>query len=240
MPFLVGTDTLPAAVINSTGTFIRFRKSQRPNLPAVSQDVRATMPDGVVVSGQYTATAAFPYIRGPEPVHWIKAWLASGETRNVVVTQEARGIRVSFDVAGSAVPAATRRLARRKAIRFAAGRKRTRQTYERWERDPTIKAVVLDVWGRRCQVPRCGLAAGSGGHFADRLVDVHHLRFVSDGGDDSPLNLAVLCVMHHALVHRGPRATVEFANLDRATIAVNGITLHIRRDGRALMAAFQP
>jgi hypothetical protein len=70
-------------------------------------------------------------------------------------------------------------------------------------------------------------------------VDVHHLKFVSDGGDDSPLNLAVLCVMHHALVHRGPRATVELANLDRARIAVNGMTLNIRRDGRTLMAAFE-
>ncbi len=239
MTFLVGVESQPAAVINSTGTFIRFRKSQFPLLPAEDRSVRVLMPDGETVRGLYKSTAAFPYVHGPEVVHWIKAWLPYGETRKVVVTQERSRIKVSFEGPASTVAPDVRRRARRKAIRFNGNRRRSRQTYERWERDPTIRAIVLEVWGRECQVRRCRLAARGAAQYADRLVDVHHLHSVSIGGEDSPLNLCVLCVLHHALVHRGPRAVVEDANLDGATVTVNGITLDIKRDGQALMTAFE-
>jgi hypothetical protein len=43
--------------------------------------------------------------------------------------------------------------------------------------------------------------------------------------------------MHHALMHRGPAVGVTESSLMGATITVNGLTLVVRRDVRALMAA---
>jgi len=50
------------------------------------------MPDGRRVSGSYTATAAFPYIRGPEVVRWIKSWLRFGESMPVTVRDGPGGV----------------------------------------------------------------------------------------------------------------------------------------------------
>jgi 5-methylcytosine-specific restriction endonuclease McrA len=53
------------------------------------------------------------------------------------------------------------------------------------------------VWRRdhgRCQVPGCRAA---------KHLEVHHLRWRSDGGGHDPLNLTAMCDAHHDLVHRG-------------------------------------
>jgi 5-methylcytosine-specific restriction endonuclease McrA len=53
------------------------------------------------------------------------------------------------------------------------------------------------VWRRdhgRCQVPGCRAA---------KHLEVHHLRWRSDGGGHDPSNLTAMCDAHHDLVHRG-------------------------------------
>jgi hypothetical protein len=236
MPFLQGTAELPAAIINSTGTFLRFRRTQRAFLPSVDVDVSIHMPDGRKIHGIFTSTAAFPYVRGPEVRRWIQGWLQPGETRAVTVRAARDGIELAFATPAPTLSEKLKRQARRKVIRFAGDTRRTRKTYERWERDPLLRRTVIDVWGSACQVRRCRAMAPAG-YLSGRLSDVHHLRSVSGGGDDSPLNLCVLCVMHHALMHRGPTVSVTESSLTGATITVNGLTLVVRRDVRGLMAA---
>ncbi len=54
--------------------------------------------------------------------------------------------------------------------------------------------ILLTESGYRCAVPTCrGILA----------LDMHHVWEVSEGGNDDPSNLIVLCPLCHALYHRG-------------------------------------
>ncbi|HKE14323.1 MAG TPA: HNH endonuclease, partial [Kofleriaceae bacterium] len=59
---------------------------------------------------------------------------------------------------------------------------------------PRIRRLVWRRDHGRCQVPGCRAA---------KFLEVHHVRWRSDGGGHDPLNLAVTCSIHHDLVHRG-------------------------------------
>lgn len=67
------------------------------------------------------------------------------------------------------------------------------------------------------------------------MVDVHHLNHVSKGGTDSPMNICVLCVVHHQMIHRAPASTLQSWDLDRAIVIVNGLTLTVGRDARKIL-----
>ncbi|MDB4952860.1 MAG: endonuclease [Myxococcales bacterium] len=57
--------------------------------------------------------------------------------------------------------------------------------------------VRQQVWVRdqgRCRVPGCR---------SSRHLEVHHIVFRSEGGDNSPRNLLVLCSSHHTALHEG-------------------------------------
>jgi hypothetical protein len=72
-----------------------------------------------------------------------------------------------------------------------AGLKRRRAT----QRTPL--AIRREVFWRdrgRCVVPGCRNAT---------FVDLHHLELRSEGGENDPDNLVVLCGAHHGAVHRG-------------------------------------
>jgi hypothetical protein len=72
-----------------------------------------------------------------------------------------------------------------------AGLKRRRAT------QGTPPAIRREVFWRdrgRCVVPGCRNAT---------YVDLHHLELRSEGGDNDPDNLVVLCGAHHGAVHRG-------------------------------------
>jgi hypothetical protein len=240
--FLTGAPELRGTVYHHTGTFLRFPLGARASLPSASQDVELVMPDGVALTGRFNATAAFPYIAGAELVRWIKGWFAYGAGRDVVIANPGRGpIVVRFAEAPSVtLPSPERRLIRRRLMGLGGNRPRTRQTYERWERDPALRQAVLSVWGSTCQVLRCRAPARLAGSLAGRVVDVHHLRSVSRGGSDSGLNLVVLCVLHHALLHRAPKQTIRTSDAQRVEIEVNGVILQIRRDAFRLMRSLQP
>jgi hypothetical protein len=59
---------------------------------------------------------------------------------------------------------------------------------------PATRRAVLQRDGHRCQVPGC----------TNRLwLDLHHLEYFRDGGDNSEENLLTLCSAHHQLLHDG-------------------------------------
>ena len=238
MSVLRGGSEVRGTVYHHTGTFIRIPKRYRTALPATSQHIDLLMPDGLTVRAHYTATAAFPYMAGPQLVRWIKKWFAYGTGRDVVIVDRRSGpLMVQFPApTGRAVPPTPRRQLRRSLRRLSRNRKR--ETFERWERDPRLRRAVLAIWPARCQVVRCR-SAGAVGSLGDRVVDVHHLRSVSTGGTDSGLNLVVLCALHHVLMHRAP--SVEITTADAVTVVaqVDGLTLQMRRDAFALMRALQ-
>lgn len=222
-----------------TGTFIRFARGESARLPGTDMVLPLLMPDGMTLSAEFTSTAAFPYIRGPELVRWIKKWLPYGAGEDVVIREGPIGPLV-VELAGALVsrpPAPVRSVLRRSVLRLGATRTRTRESFERWERDPRLRSAVLGAWDPACQVDGCDLAARSSGTLAPRMVDVHHVRSVSKGGADSALNLCVLCVMHHVLVHRAPISSVQMMNAERVLIQVDGVTLDVRRDTLRLMRA---
>jgi hypothetical protein len=237
MGFLRGTTIIAGRLYHHTGTMLEFTRAQATFLPATNQAVELVMPDGTVLPAAYTSTAAFPYFHGPQLVRWIKRWLTFGEGQAVTVTEPTRGpLVVSLTaIAPITVAGAKKTRVRRSVKRLGRMRTRTRQTYERWERDPALRDVVLSVWPPTCQVDGCDLAARGAGSLASRVVDVHHLRSVSNRGSDSALNLCVLCVLHHSLVHRAPVSSVEDTDARSATMRVDGLVLDIRRDGPALM-----
>jgi Holliday junction resolvase RuvA-like protein len=59
---------------------------------------------------------------------------------------------------------------------------------------PRLRRQVLARDHHGCTVPGCRAA---------RNLDVHHIRFRSDGGGNELSNLLTLCSGHHALVHAG-------------------------------------
>jgi hypothetical protein len=77
---------------------------------------------------------------------------------------------------------------------------------------PATRRRVMARDDGRCVVPGCRCAT---------YVDLHHLRFRSDGGAHDDDNLVVLCGAHHRAVHRGrlwidgrPSSGLEFAHAD--------------------------
>lgn len=52
--------------------------------------------------------------------------------------------------------------------------------------------MAFTSYGEKCEV--CGYAL---------LVDVHHLKHRSEGGEDETINLSVLCPNHHREIHIG-------------------------------------
>ena len=73
-----------------------------------------------------------------------------------------------------------------------------------WER---LRRVILDRDGWRCT--KCGRPG---------KLEVHHIRPVAQGGDDSPDNLRTLCVDDHLSEHTDPERMAwrfELARLAR-------------------------
>jgi hypothetical protein len=69
------------------------------------------------------------------------------------------------------------------------GRTRATQTIP-----PAVRRQVVRRDGGRCRVPGCRNAT---------WLEVHHLRLRSEGGDHDPGQLALLCGLHHRMLHEG-------------------------------------
>jgi hypothetical protein len=75
-----------------------------------------------------------------------------------------------------------------------------------YERSPLVVAIAKLRAGNRCQVPDCKHPIFL---CADGLpyVEVHHMKPLSDGGEDTLENVCCLCPAHHREVHLGRQAT---------------------------------
>lgn len=242
MPFLQQTLSLPVAVVHHTGTMVRFTSGQLTRLPASDGDVLVDLPDGTVARGHFRRHPANPYLAGREIVQWIKTWLPMGENHPAEIRQVGQGSRVQLILENpTQVVSPTSSSVHRAAKRLAAGltsspAPRRRALLEAWERNPMLRAYVLDCWGSQCQVDGCTVQGEVPAHLAHSIVDVHHLTHVSGGGSDSPMNLSVLCTAHHALVHRSKSKLVD-ADGHSALIQVNGNQLLLHREVALLMVA---
>lgn len=241
MTFLRGISSLPCRLVHLTGTMIRFTTGQLSQLPPSDVDCRVELPDGAQVDGHFRRHPDNPYIGGPGIVRWIKSWVPYNVPTDAVVHQSGTGNRVRVEVAsptGSPAPepTQTRRVLRRaRTLREIGQAERRRRMYAAWERDPNLRGIVLAAWGSTCQVVGCGYLATVPTHIQANMVDVHHLNHVAKGGTDSPLNVCVLCVVHHQLIHRAPTSSLQSWDLNGATVLVNGLTLNISRDARLIL-----
>ncbi|HYZ78814.1 MAG TPA: hypothetical protein VE596_15725 [Gaiellaceae bacterium] len=170
-------------------------------------------------------------------MRWIKSWLPYGETHPAALHAEG-GSTLRLELAGvpPKPPESLRRAVRRKAAwaaREPAGPRRRRR-YEALERDPKVRRLALEAWGSVCQVVGCSTLAGFPAAAAPQLVDVHHLNHISVEGSDSPLNLCLLCVAHHALVHRAG-SRLRSSDFTGADIEVAGEILRLVRDARLIL-----
>ncbi len=71
-----------------------------------------------------------------------------------------------------------------------------------YERDPLVVAIARARSGFRCEVPGCRselFLTPDGTPY----TEVHHIRSLADGGDDTIENVACVCVSHHREVHLG-------------------------------------
>jgi hypothetical protein len=237
MPFFRGTVALAGTLVYDTGSYIRFRTSQLGSLPRADVDCPIRLPDGAVVVGRFHMHPQNPYIGGRALVGWIKGWLAFGDRADVILEEGVGPLRLRIIAPAQATDQQlrTRVAARSRTLLALPSSVRRRRTYSAWERNPLVRRLVLETYGPDCQVARCLVQSHFPAVATVLIADVHHLDAVSVGGSDSPLNLAVLCVAHHVLVHRGQSRMLE-TGLDGAVIESAAGPLEILRDARVMMA----
>lgn len=71
-----------------------------------------------------------------------------------------------------------------------------------FERDPLVVAIAQARAGGACEVPECPhpiFLTADGRPF----LEVHHIEPLSEGGPDTPNNVAAVCPSHHREAHHG-------------------------------------
>ncbi|MBC6982867.1 EVE domain-containing protein [Caulobacter sp. 17J80-11] len=81
-----------------------------------------------------------------------------------------------------------------------------------YERDPLVGAIARRRSGFTCEVSGCSIPLFIGTDGVP-YVEVHHIRTLADGGEDTPENVACLCPAHHREIHFGKAAAVLTAAL---------------------------
>lgn len=75
-----------------------------------------------------------------------------------------------------------------------------------YQRDPLVIAIAKVRAEFRCEIPECSHPV-----FFDtseaRYCEVHHIRPLADGGEDTLENVACVCPSHHAEAHHGKRGS---------------------------------
>lgn len=104
-------------------------------------------------------------------------------------------------------------------------------------RDPQTRDLALRCFGAVCQIENCVCTRELAASFVPFVTEVHHIKAVAKGGDDTVFNLAVLCANHHRLIERFPQVEVlTEPGSDDVLIIVGGEGLLIERDLQALRA----
>ncbi|MER8646699.1 HNH endonuclease signature motif containing protein [Mesorhizobium sp. M1252] len=84
-------------------------------------------------------------------------------------------------------------------------------------RDPLVAAYARVRANHRCEIPRCSHELFRNESGLD-YVEVHHIKHLAHGGQDTVQNVACLCPAHHREVHFGRNRQVierELASVSR-------------------------
>jgi len=81
-----------------------------------------------------------------------------------------------------------------------------------YERDPRVTAIARLRANYRCELSDCQNPTFSTSD-GTPYCEVHHIEFLSTGGDDTPDNVACLCPAHHREAHLGQAAGTIRAEL---------------------------
>lgn len=195
MAFLRGKQSIQAALVNHTGTMIRFRPSQLRYLPQNDTDCLITLLDGRIVKGKFHLHPANPYIGGPGLVRWIKTWVEWRELLNIHVDQVGTNMNIKLRTSSTtAMPNRSISIVKRKIEQIGRIKdlRQRRKEYKVWERNPNLRKAVLQVWPSVCQVDGCRSADGIPDVLKDRILDVHHIDYIARRGSDSPTNLCLI------------------------------------------------
>ena len=132
-----------------------------------------------------------------------------GESESESPIDEAIAQEASFDLAvNDLLPLSLEELLRRfQATRTKTKPKAVATTGMRFVRDPNVVAIAMIRAKNRCEIPRCQHPTFDG--FDDLpFCEVHHIHFLSVGGEDTPENVACLCPAHHREAHHGKQAAL--------------------------------
>ena len=75
-------------------------------------------------------------------------------------------------------------------------------TTKRHDRIPTVSAIAKLRAGFRCEVQECEYKPFTG-LYNIPYIEVHHIKRLADGGEDTLKNTACLCPNHHREIHFG-------------------------------------
>jgi hypothetical protein len=212
---------LGCALVHHTGSMIRFRTSQLPELPSHDRNILIGLPNGRVVDGHFRRHPDNPNVSGAELVRYIKGVLPFGANKPMMI--DATGTRWQLYEIDDAVPVvtaakvSTRRLREgtltgsdlAKLLKLADGETQTTKreiAYGRLLRPPGLRRLILSLMGTDCQVEGCSAVGGMRKQWGDAaagvaIVQVHHIEAMAQRVDHHPNNLCVLCANHHALIH---------------------------------------
>jgi len=79
------------------------------------------------------------------------------------------------------------------------------------KRDPAVAAWVLEQAAGTCEL--CGQPAPFEDSHGEPFLEVHHVRWLSEGGPDTPENAAAVCPNCHRLLHHGAERDVAKGKL---------------------------
>ena len=144
-------------------------------------------------------------------------------TRKIVASLERLEVLASEDAIPDSDPIALERKVRRNRLvpqtqkpEGATAPKKVTRSAEQYERDPRVKAWVLQNANGKCQL--CGNDAPFSDDFGLPFLEVHHVIPLANGGDDVVSNAVALCPNCHRRSHHGAdRAQISLTLLKTAT-----------------------
>jgi hypothetical protein len=238
--FKLGWDEVDIALVHHTGRMIRFRPSLAAVIPKRGREVRVLLPDGGSVPGKFNPNPRNPNITGPELVAWIRSQVGQGRTKPARLRETDGGLKVILrgrtiaDVDEDHILPAPLAVRVRK-FRSERDRRKLKRAFNGWERDPRLRAAMLERWKPRCQVEGCPIADTLPSSLQATVVELHHLTHISDGGSDDPLNLALVCAAHHRLIHLGGPSEVEERTDGVVIIRMRETEMCVKRDIKVLL-----
>lgn len=243
---IASSHSIPAALVNRSGSGIRFRTSQirSGEIPGVSGSVVVVLPSGTRLNCRLTINPKNPWITGDELVHWIKARIPNDSTLVISVVEIIRGreyqlkmpdITVSQSVSAQSMAAGTSEENWRRLCRLLDGAEsqspqRRERVYQRIERLSGLSNIVRQCFGNRCQIESCAFTLSVARRLDPFISEVHHLEHLSRGGTHAAYNLCVLCANHHRLFHRDPSAHIVATSGDDVKIQSQEGLVIVKRD----------